>query len=57
MASIVQETVVITFSKLIKSNDTEKKDIINEEILASLEEVAQQLVDNSIIVEIEKVSE
>jgi hypothetical protein len=51
MAKIIEEIVVIKFSKLVKSDTQEK--IVSADIQAVLEQVAQELVGNSIIVEVE----
>jgi hypothetical protein len=51
MAKIIEEIVVIKFSKLVKSDTQET--IVSADIQAALEQVAQELVGNSIIVEVE----
>jgi sorbitol-specific phosphotransferase system component IIA len=51
MAKIIEEIVVIKFSKLVKSETQET--IVSAEIQAALEQVAQELVGDSIIVEVE----
>ena len=51
MAKIVEEIVVIKFSKLVKSDTQET--IVSADIQAALEQVAQELVGDSIIVEVE----
>lgn len=51
MAKIIEEIVVIKFSKLVKSETQET--IVSADIQAALEQVAQELVGNSIIVEVE----
>lgn len=51
MAKIIEEIVVIKFSKLVKSDTQEK--IVSADIQAALEQVAQELVGDSIIVEVE----
>ena len=53
MAQIQTETVVITFSRLVKDGAKEDS-AITEEVTAALEQVAQELVGTSIIVEAEK---
>lgn len=52
MAKIYEESIVIKLSKLIK-NDDQLESLINSETIAALEQVTQELVGNSIIVEIE----
>lgn len=53
MAKIVEENVVIKVSKLVRS-DMGTQDIITTETLQALEQVVQELVGDSVIVEIEK---
>lgn len=51
MAKIVEDVVVIKFSKIVKDNDTDKTQIANNEVLAALEQVAQELAGNGVVVE------
>ena len=51
MAKIIEEIVVIKFSKLVKGETQEN--IVSADIQAALEQVAQELVGDSIIVEVE----
>lgn len=53
MAKIIEEIVVIKFSKLVKGETQET--IVRADIQAALEQVAQELVGDSIIVEVESV--
>lgn len=53
MAKIHEEVLVIKLSKLVKNSQGEKS-MVNEEILTALEQVAQELVGNDIVVEVEK---
>ena len=50
MAKIQTETVVITFNKLIKDNENEVA-LLSAEQLAALEQVAQELAGDGIVVE------
>ena len=50
MARIVEEVIVIKLSKLVKDSDTTDTLAISE-VVASIEQVAQQLVGDSVIVE------
>lgn len=54
MAQIQEEVLVIKFSKLVKNSDS-ADGIVTEEIINSLEQVAQELADKGVIVEVEKV--
>jgi len=54
MAKIQEEVIVIKFSKLVKDSDTAES-LVTEETLGALEQVAQELVGDSIIAEVEQV--
>jgi len=54
MAKIAEEIVVIKLSKLVKDSEVDSIQLINSEILANLEAVAQELVGDGVVVEIEK---
>lgn len=51
MAKIVEDVVVIKLSKIVKDNDKDSASLANPEILAALEQVAQELVGDGIVVE------
>ena len=53
MAKIQQESIVITLSKLVKDSDSDSSTIANEDLLTSLEAVAQELAGTGIIVEVQ----
>ena len=52
MAKIVEDILVVKFSKIVKDSDTDNGGLINNEIKTALEQVAQELVGDSIIVEV-----
>jgi hypothetical protein len=52
MAKIVEDVIVIKFSSLVKDGAAEQTTCISEEIQAALEQVAQELVGQSVIVEV-----
>jgi len=54
MAKIISENIVITFSKIVKDTDSnlDSLGITSSEIKQALEQVAQELVGDSIIVEV-----
>lgn len=56
MAKIVEEIVVIKFSKIVKDSDAETTEptITSSEVITALEQVAQELVGDSVVVEVEK---
>ena len=53
MAKIVEDVIVIKFSKLVK-NGTDSLNLAGQDIQQALEQVAQELVGDSVIVEVIK---
>jgi hypothetical protein len=51
MAKIVEDVIVIKLSKIVKDSDKDSASLANPEILAALEQVAQELVGDGIVVE------
>ena len=51
MAKIVTESIVITFSKIVKDSDSGTS-ITSPDIQTALEQVAQELVGDSVVVEV-----
>ena len=55
MAKIHEEVIVITISKLVKDSDAaDAPDLANTEILAALGSVAEELLGQGVIVEVNK---
>lgn len=54
MAKIVEDVLVIKFSKIVKDGKSETPSIISSDIMAALEQVAQELAGDTVIVEVEK---
>jgi hypothetical protein len=55
MAKIQEEVIVITISKLIKDSDAaDALDLANAEIIAALGSVAEELLGNGVVVEVNK---
>ncbi len=52
MAQIIEDIIVIKFSKIIKDSETEVAGIAGHEIQQALEQVAQELVGEAIVVEV-----
>ena len=52
MAKIIEENIIIKVSKLVKISADEG--LVSEETLQALEAVAQELLGDSVIVEVEK---
>lgn len=53
MAKIVEDVVVIKFSKIVKDSE-EGSSIAGSDIQAALEQVAQELVGDAVVVEVVK---
>ena len=53
MAKIQEEVIIIKLSKLVKDN-VEASSIVGAEIQQALEQVVQELVSDSVVVEVEK---
>jgi signal recognition particle GTPase len=53
MAKIVTESIVITFSKIVKDTDSSTS-ITSPDIQAALEQVAQELIGDNVVVEVVK---
>jgi hypothetical protein len=55
MARIQEEVIVITVSKLHKNSDTGADgDIVNDDIMVALASVAEELLGNGVVVEVNK---
>jgi hypothetical protein len=52
MAKIIEDVVVIKFSKIVKDGADAHESSITEEIHAALEQVAQELVGDTVVVEV-----
>jgi hypothetical protein len=56
MAKIQTKVIVIKFNKIVKDGDNSKF-VISPDLAKTLEEVAQEMCDSSIIVEAEETNE
>lgn len=54
MAKILEEVLVVKFSKIVKDTEDADAGIVNSDIQAALEQVAQELVEGAIVVEVVK---
>lgn len=54
MAKIVEEVLVVKFSKIVKDSSADAESILNADVQAAIEQVAQELVGESIVVEVVK---
>ncbi len=53
MAKIIEDTLILKFSKITKNNDQDPDAIVTAETISALEQVAQELVGQNVIVEVE----
>lgn len=54
VAKIVEDIVVIKFSKIIKDSEDSHTKIATQDVQQALEQVAQELVGETIVVEVER---
>jgi hypothetical protein len=54
MAKIIEDVLVIKFSKIVRENDTDPEPAITSDQIAAMVEVAQELVGSAVIVEVER---
>lgn len=52
MAKIIEDVLVVKFSKIVKDSDNNTSKIVTEEVKQALEQVSQELVGESVIVEV-----
>jgi hypothetical protein len=52
MAKIVEDVLVIKFSKIVKDSEGEVASVANLDVQQALEQVAQELVGDSVVVEV-----
>lgn len=53
MAKIQTETLVISFSRLVKDSDSDSADIVTNDVTIALEQVAQELAGAGVVVEVQ----
>jgi hypothetical protein len=52
MAKIVEDVLVIKFSKIVKDSDTNNGGLVGTDVQTALEQVAQELVGEAVVVEV-----
>lgn len=52
MAKIVEDILIMKFSRIVKDNNSDPEPAITAEHAAALEQVAQELVGDAVIVEV-----
>ena len=56
MAKMIEETVIVTVSKLVKDN-TEEQEMLPNDVLAAMEAVVAELIqDDSVLIEITRLA-
>jgi hypothetical protein len=54
MAKIIEDVLVIKFSKIVRENDTDTAPVVTNDHISALIDVAQELVGATVIVEVER---
>lgn len=57
MAKIIKQTIVIELNQLVKDDAPMSMNLVNNDLLSSLEAVTQELVGNGIIVEVNELKQ
>lgn len=52
MAKIIEDIIVIKFSKIVRDSESEPAAIASADIQQALEQVAQELVGDAVVVEV-----
>ena len=53
MAKIIEDTVIMKFSKIVRDNDSDPAPAVSTDQITAMVEVAQELVGEHVIVEVE----
>lgn len=53
MAKIIEDTVILKFSKIVRGNDSDPAPAVSTDQITAMVEVAQELVGEHVIVEVE----
>lgn len=54
MAKIVEDVLVLKFSRIVKDKDTDPAPVISNDNISALVQVAQELLGDSVVVEVER---
>jgi hypothetical protein len=52
MARIIEDVLVVKFSRIVKDSESEATNITGSDIQMALEQVAQELVGDAVVVEV-----
>lgn len=54
MAKIVEDVIVIKFSRIVKDSDSNPEVAVSNEHVTAIEQVAQELVGDAVVVEVDR---
>jgi hypothetical protein len=54
MAKIIEDVIVIKFSRIVKESESGTPEIAGRDLQQALEQVAQELVGDGVVVEVER---
>ena len=54
MAKIIEDIIILKFSRIVKDGNSDPEPAATNEHIKALEEVAQELVGDSVVVEVER---
>lgn len=54
MAKIVEDAIIIKFSRIVKDSDTDPEVAVSNEHIQALEQVAQELVGSAVVIEVDR---
>lgn len=54
MAKIIEDVIVIKFSKIVRESESDPTPAVLNEHIQALEQVAQELVGDAVVVEVER---
>jgi hypothetical protein len=57
MAKIVKQTILVELSQLVKDDAPAGMDIVNNDLLSSLEAVTQELAGSGVVVEVSEITQ
>ena len=57
MAKIVTQTILIELSQIVKNDESNTVNLINDDLKSSLEAVTQELVGQGVIVEVSEIKQ
>lgn len=54
MAKIIEDVIVLKFSRIVKDKDTDPEPAVTNDSITALVQVAQELVGDAVVVEVER---